>query len=129
MKKKQKFLTRDEINHLADVQQHRLDGFIASLGDSEQEIARRLRRMKIKGVPGDNGRCALAEALRREFGIEDVSVGGGYDISVDGFEAQPQKNADAVNEFVGKFDDEAYPALIKSYRKPKAKATKKSKKK
>lgn len=129
--RKQKFMTVTEITDQIEAlqtrmeeQQDRLAAFLVQLGDTEAKIAAKLRRRKIKAVPGDPRKCALAEALVQEFGIADVKVSGARNIRVDGYSIDHLDNAPAIDRFINLFDDGGYPALVKGKKKGKKKSKK-----
>lgn len=117
---KTKFMTSEQIDaQIAELtklraeQPKKIVAFVTALGNTDRKIAASLRKLGIKAVQGSSSKCALAVALRKEFGIDEVSVRSADTILVDGFEVKAEKNNKAVATFIVKFDDGKYPSLVK----------------
>jgi hypothetical protein len=88
---------------------------LESLPDTPDGIAARLRELDVTGIPGRSRSCALAAFLKQQTGRQwDVWIGG-----PDAYFAQLPYDyglvelAAPVRYFVNRFDDRAYPDLIR----------------
>lgn len=98
-----------------------LDAAFAALGDRAGAIADRLVELGVKGKPGDDTCCALANYLKTAIeGVTFASVGDALvDLRRAGFEdGEPvvayleADTPDAAADFIYVFDAREYPDLI-----------------
>lgn len=80
---------------------------LAELGNTPEEIAKKLWSMRMFGYKCDSGRCPVANYLRKETGTDAVEVGG-HLCWVDGVQYDLPE---PVSEFVINFDGNSYPFL------------------
>lgn len=79
---------------------------IKSLGTSADKIAKKLKKLGIKGVPYEEDRCPIANFLRKK-GFKGVTAIEGHVFSDSDF----VKMSRPIKAFIDRFDNGKYPEL------------------
>lgn len=92
--------------------------FLEGLGSSAHEVGRTLARQGIRGIPGDENRCALAAYLWAVLGcdprVRSVTVRNGWVVVGTAWRILPVAQPGPVRSFIRQFDAGCFPELSRS---------------